>query len=158
MEAQRPWLRPTGASSSPKKKGLDVPLSSELCDSLKMQKGKTKVIISRLDGETKDAHATLASKKEATQNAETAMKPIQAELKEALRRIRVASQHLNDIPMRLRLYHIWCSKHLRPQASSLRHRRICRARMLTPKRAPCSGVRPDLLLGVCVIETGSCSI
>ena len=66
-----------------------VPFSSELSDDLKTQKGKMAVIISQLDAATKEEGATLESKKEATNAAEEQTKPIQSQLKEAVRRIRV---------------------------------------------------------------------
>ena len=66
-----------------------VPFSSELSDGLKTQKGKTAVIISQLNAATSDDDATLAMKKDATDQAEQQMKPVLSVLKEAVRRIRV---------------------------------------------------------------------
>ena len=93
----------------------NVPLSTELSESLKTQKGKTKVIISQLDEETKNPDLPLLDKKEATERAEKAMKPILNELKEAIRRIRVASWHLKVVDT---LGQIYATAHveLRPLA------------------------------------------
>ena len=67
-----------------------VPLSSELSESLRAEKGKVKVIIAQLDEATNDPEANQQSKQEATKIAETTMQPILVQLKEAVRRIRVA--------------------------------------------------------------------
>ena len=69
-----------------------VAFSTELSDNLKVQKGKIAVIIRQLDDATKDPDCSLTLKTEATNAAEAQMKPILAELKEAVRRIRVPWQ------------------------------------------------------------------
>ena len=81
-----------------------VPLSSELSDLLGTHKGKTAVIISNLDEATRADSATVESKRAATERAEEDMKPINADLKEALRRIRVAGKHLTMQP---RMHVLW---------------------------------------------------
>ena len=69
---------------------MKVPHSTELAESMLKHKATIKAGIAEFDSSTKVENVTLEMKQQAVQQAQLCMKPIQADIKEANRRIKLA--------------------------------------------------------------------